>query len=803
MYFGIIRSMTTKIIAAICACAAVAAAAAQGAADDCARAHRLVAKAPAEDSIKGWECDSYPIGNGWFGASIFGGVGEERIQITENTFLTRRNLTNALDIRMKFAGGTDAADGAADATNCVPPGYARTLDLETGLCRVACNVRGVAFSREAFASYPDRVMAVRCTASEKGALSFDIAPEIPFQRPFAKGANADGRAGRLNAHGSEIEVLQHLQHYDVKFYALVKVATDGTVAAKDGALEVRGASEAVVYFSCGTNYRLEPAAFSAGGERIAAKPEIDAPDAAVAKAVRARVENAAALGYESLKAAHVADFSRLMRRASVNLPGAERDTGAETRLLLENLKKGKPSACLEETFFQFGRYLLVSSSRPGTMPANLQGVWTAHDKSPWGSGYWHNINVQMNYWPAFTCNLAECFEAYAAFNEAFRPVTRPFVKDYLSRYKLGEMPSEEESPDIWCVGTAVYPYTAGTRPGWHSGPGTGGLTTKLFADWWDFTHDEAALRRHVWPVVHGMADFLTRCVVETNGVFLSKFSASPEQIHTPGGKWNWKNGRPPYYNTVGCAFDQQMIWENNNDLLRLAAVLGTNDAVVARVKTQIGGYDPVQIGESGQIKEYREEKKYGEIGEYRHRHISQLVGLFPGSLVNASRPDWMAAAKVTLDERGDKSTGWALAHRMVCRARLGDGDHALKLLRILLDGKVHPNLWDVHPPFQIDGNFGAAAAVAEMLLQSHMPDGKGGFAIDLLPALPAEWASHGSFRGLCARGGVEVDCEWRDGRPVRVEVRAPAGVHPAVRFSGRPVKDVSYCASKFVRSVAD
>jgi len=199
----------------------------------------------------------------------------------------------------------------------------------------------------------------------------------------------------------------------------------------------------------------------------------------------------------------------------------------------------------------------------------------------------------------------------------------------------------------------------------------------------------------------------------------------------------------------------------------------------------------VQVGESGQIKEYREEKKYGEIGEYHHRHVSQLMGLYPGMLINSDHPDWMAAAKVTLDERGDKSTGWALAHRMLCRARLGDGDHALALLRTMMAERLYPNLWDVCPPFQIDGNFGATAAVAEMLIQSHAPDGKGGFVIEVLPALPKEWAKGGSFKGLCARGGWVVDCEWKDGTPVNVVLR-PANAlvdrcaRPEVRFGGRP-----------------
>ena len=746
------------------------------------RRHRLVAVRPSEDTLAGWEWQSYPLGNGWFGASVFGGIGAERIQITENSFLTRRNLTNALDIRLRFVGdGHDEAHAS---------GYMRTLELETGLLGIVYEIGGVTFRREVFASYPGRVLAVRLTASRKGALSFDLAPEAPFQQPFGEGcgADADGRAARITAHGDEIEVIQHLQHYDVRFYGLLKVVTDGTVAAGDAALSVRDAGEATIYFSCATNYRLSPEAFRTGTSRIATQPETDEPDPGAATAARAAVEEAVKLGYDAVRVAHVADFSGLMDRVELRLPGAERDDGAETFALLENAKKDIPSAYLEETLFQFGRYLLVSSSRPGTLPANLQGVWTAHEKSPWGAGYWHNINVQMNYWPAFVTNLAECFVPYAEFNEAFRPATRDATVGYLRELGLGTEPADGEAEDLWSVGTAVYPYVVEpAHCSGHSGPGTGGLTTKLFADFWDFTRDEAALRRFVWPVVHGMADFLSRCVKDCDGKLLSAFSASPEQVNTPDGTWDWHKGPPPYYHTVGCAFDQQMIWENNHDLLRLADALGADgDSVVARVRDQIDRYDPVQVGDSGQVKEYREEREYGEIGERWHRHISQLVGLYPGSLINRDRPDWMAAARRSLDLRGDYSTGWALAHRINCRARLGDGDYALKLLRLLLANRVFHNLWDSHPPFQIDGNFGATSGIAEMLVQSHATGSDGAFAIDLLPALPSAWAEHGSFRGLCVRGGWEVDCAWRDGRPVKVALHPGphAAPKPEVRFKG-------------------
>lgn len=731
---------------------------------------------PSIDSNVGWEWQSFPIGNGWFGVSVFGGVDCERLQFTENSFLTRRSLSSALDLRLKFLGEGHNETNATD--------YVRSIELETGLSRVSYKVRGVKFEREAFASYPDRVLAMKVTASEKGDLSFDLVADVPYQRPFvACGPEADGRAAKVSAHGDEIEIVQHLQHYDVRFYGLVKVLSDGTTNPCDGKLQVRGATEATIIFSCATNYRLEPKSFAMNDSNVAAKAVLDS-DSDVARSVRDRVASAAERGYAVLRKAHVADFSGLMDRVSIDLPGGARDVAVNTHQLLQNLKGGKPSAYLEETFFQYGRYLLVSSSRPGTLPANLQGVWTVHDKSPWGSGYWHNINVQMNYWPAFITDLSECFEAYAAFNEAFRPVTRGPAIEYLRRHGLDVPKSVGDAPNLWSVGTAVYPYCVEGAPGGHSGPGTGGLTTKLFADWWDYTRDEAALRRYVWPVIHGMADFLCRCVKEYDGVWLSAFSASPEQIDTDGGHWDWKNGKPPYYTTVGCAFDQQMIWENNNDLLRLAKVLGTNDAVVVRVRDQIDRYDPIQIGESGQIKEFREEKKYGEIGEYHHRHISQLVALYPGTLINANHPDWIKAAKFTLDERGDHSTGWALAHRMNCRARLGDGDRALKLLRVMLAERTYHNLWDMHPPFQIDGNFGATSAVAEMLLQS-----QAGY-IDILPALPKDWSSQGSFRGLCARGAMKVDCEWKDGKPVSVVVRAPKDAKVDVRFAGKKFEGV-------------
>ena len=726
------------------------------------RSHRLWYAKPAGDTIWDWERRSLPIGCGHFGVSVYGDMVRERLQVTHNAVLTARpggemgNLTSALDVMVEF--GIPYAESGE-----------RGLDLERGFAWVESGMDGLTLRREYFTSYPARAMAMRFTASQPGKLTFRLRPEIPYLMPFD--ATGDdrlfAREGTVVAKDGAIAVDERLGWYGVRFAGrFIVVPEGGTMSSDASSVVVSNADAAVVYFACDTNYRLEPRTFTAPHEK-----KLDPNDNPGPRA-DALVAAAAKKGWDALRAEHEQDLDGLLGRASLDLGADEDDALIPTDALLKAYAKGRHSKYLEETYWQYGRYLLVASSRPGTLPSNLQGVWNAHKVSPWGSGYWHNINVQMNYWPAFNSNLAECFKAYADFSAAFRPTTRGFAVGYLKKHGLGPLPAAGEAEDLWCVGTAVYPYDICGGPGGHSGPGTGGLTTKLFADWYDFTLDRAALEKHVWPVMHGMADFLTRCVTETNGLYLSKFSASPEQIQDD-----------TYYTTVGCAFDQQMIWENNNDMLRFAKILGKeDDPVVRTVRQQIDRYDPVQVGGSGQVKEFREEDQYGEIGEYHHRHISQLVGLMPGTLITRETPEWLDAAKRTLDFRGDESTGWALAHRLNAWARAGDGERAYRLLDNLLSKRTYENLWDAHPPFQIDGNFGATAGITEMLLQSHA-DG-----IDLLPALPQAWAKSGSFRGLCARGAYEVDCDWKDGAPIRIVVRAlKSDKQPIVRFNGRPV----------------
>ena len=301
------------------------------------------------------------------------------------------------------------------------------------------------------------------------------------------------------------------------------------------------------------------------------------------------------------------------------------------------------------------------------------------------------------------------------------------------------------------------------------------MTAQLFMEAYAFTQDEELLKGPVYKAVHGLAAFLTECVKKYDESYLCCYSASPEQILS--GHWELGAAQQQYYHTIGCAFDEQFLEQNARNDLRIAAILNKKDEITEKENLQIGCYSPVEIGYSGQIKEYGEEHFYGEIGEYGHRHISQLVGLMPGNIISHETPAWLDSAKRTLELRGDNSTGWALAHRLCAWARTGDGEHAYKLLQIMLKKKTHPNLWDVHPPFQIDGNFGALAGMAEMLLQSHES------RLSILPALPKAW-NNVSFKGLRARGNFEVSLSYENGKLKGLSILSNSGRHVNVFYPG-------------------
>ena len=717
---------------------------------------KLRYKTPAERTNEGWEKYSLPIGNGYSGASVFGGTDAERVQFTTNAFANTFRLggvSNFLELYVDFN------DKARD--------YERGLDLRTGIAYSEYLSDFGKTVRKAFFGYPGNVFVYRAEFAKPKDL-LRVRAGIPYlgDRPLNEG----GRTGEVKTRGDEIEILGTLPSRDLKYFAKVAVATDGEKRCENGEIVVINALYADIYVVFDTSYKLCPEAFSthkAVGENPTEK-------------VVARLENALKLGYKKLLERHVADFSSLMNRAELDLGG--KDDGRATDELLQSYREGNAEPYLEEIYYQYGRYLLISSSRKGTPPASLQGVWTVHDKSPWGSGFWHNINIQMNYWHAFSANIAEAFDAYADFFKAYLPEAEKNAKAWIKETN----PENAEGDCGWIIGTGAFCYEVeGKNPNSHSGPGTGGLTAKMFYDAYDFTRDEEFLKKYAYPAVHGMAKFLKKTLRDYDGRKLCSFSASPEQILS--GEWVNEHKYQQYYHTVGCSFDQQMVKEIFEDDLKLSEALGISDEVTRYERENINALDPVRVGYSGQIKEYDEENFYGEIGEAKHRHLSQLVALMPGEQITSDTPATLDAAKITLDYRGDKSTGWALAHRLCSRARTGEGDHAYILLQNLLKTRTHPNLWDVHPPFQIDGNFGATAGMTEMLLQSH-----GGY-ISLLPSIPKEWKNL-KFKGLKARGNFEISLDYKDGIIEKCEVISYKG-EPITLYYGGETDEITVCGS--------
>ena len=703
----------------------------------------------AEDSAEGWEKYSLPIGNGYFGANIFGRTDVERIQFATNTFANdsrRGGVSNFAEIRLDFHNENVQA-------------YERGLSINDGVAYVKYAAGNVRFEQTAFLSYPDRVFVYRAKSSERA--DFDVRLVIPYlgERPLEEG----GRTGEITAENNRLTMRGTLPSRELIYEGQAEIVTDGTVTANDGVLQVRGATDTTLYFVADTSYELNEQVFLDGNHKALGKDPHEW--------VTQNLKRARSLGYDELYKRHTADVSSLISRVCLDLGGVE--DARCTDELLDSYRAGNPEPYLEEVYYQYGRYLLVSSSRKGTPPSSLQGCWNVHDKSPWGSGFWHNINVQMNYWPAFNTNLAETFTAYADFNQAFRKQASLNAEDYIRKTAPEQYVAGECG---WTIGTASYCYEISGMPeNTHSGPGTGGLTTKMFWDYYDFTRDEKILRDVTYPAIHEMSKFLIKCLRNYDGEFLTELSASPEQII--GGKWLSGVKQQLYYHTVGCAFDQQMLYENVADDLKCAELLSAADGLTATEREQIHAYSPILVGYSGQIKEYREENFYGEIGEAKHRHISQLVALSPGTQITHETPAWMDAAKQTLTLRGDDSTGWALAHRLCAWARTGDGDHAYLLLQQLLKNKTYPNLWDVHPPFQIDGNFGAVNGITEMLLQSHE-----GY-IHLLPSCPTHLKTF-SFCGLKARGNFTVSCDVENGVIQKAEIESVVGGAVRIRCMG-------------------
>jgi alpha-L-fucosidase 2 len=713
--------------------------------------------------------EALPVGNGRLGAMVFGGVEVEHIQFNEETLWTGApndyshpgSYDYLEEIRqLLFAGEQRAAEELAMKEFMSLPlrqkeyqpfgdvyikfpdhkehsAYSRELDLGSAICRTSYISNGVNYKREVIASYPQQVIAIKLSSDQAGSLNFSIRLDAEHEH---KSVSTEGNMQILNV---------KVKDGALKGVAGIRVETNGELTSEKEEIRVSGARTATLWLSAATNFVTYN---DVSGDPLSLMQEY--------------LEEVEGKTFKEVLNYHKSDYQPLFNRFSLDLGSNGRDSIPTDKRLLKFMDSPEDPSLIA-LYTQFGRYLMISASRPGTKPSNLQGIWNMDMEPAWGSKYTVNINTEMNYWPAELTNLSECheplFELIEEISETGKAVARAhydadgFVLHHNTDLWRGAAPINHSNHGIWVSGS-----------GW--------LCTHLWEHFL-FTRDLDFLEETAYPLMREAALFYTQFLIEdpATGWLISTPSNSPET----GGL------------VAGPTMDHQIIRSLFKACIEAAGIIGEDREFADQLKELVPRIAPNQIGQYGQLQEWLKDL---DDPENKHRHVSHLWGMHPGSDITwETSPELMDAAKQSLLFRGDEGTGWSLAWKINFWARLLDGDHAYELIRMQFrpvgadeprfggGGGSLPNLFDAHPPFQIDGNFGAPAGIVEMLIQSHQ-----GF-IDILPALPTALPS-GSISGVCARGGFELSYSWAGGELTGLEILSKAGEECKIRYRDQSIK---------------